>query len=226
MGRELTYYVSRPFLGSPLMLWSLFWINLLGTIYGYMWYGNQLVYTAQEMSPLYLPFVPDSPTASLFFTIFIVCLLMDRKRASSGAIEAPRQIGVVRGFIEAFGLITSFKYGVWAVSMIVSAAYQGDALVWQDWMLIGSHLGMAVEALLYFAFYRFGFVAITLVAAWVLWNDYMDYAVGVYPWLPEALLDDLQAVASYTVALSVSGIVIAVLYRIVRAWLPGEIKSV
>ena len=43
----------------------LFIINLFGTIYGYIWYGSQLKVT----EPIFYLFVPDSPTASLFFTI-------------------------------------------------------------------------------------------------------------------------------------------------------------
>lgn len=143
------------------MLWSLFWINLLGTIYGYEWYGKQLVYTAEEMSPLYLPFVPDSPTASLFFTLFLVYLLVDNYRSLKSRRDRKR--GALRGFVEAFALVTSFKYGIWAVSMIVASAYQGDPLVWQDWMLMGSHLGMAAEALLYFGLYTYSWPSILVV---------------------------------------------------------------
>jgi len=46
----------------------LFLINLLGTIYGYIWYGSQLSRT----EPIFLIFVPDSPTASLFFSIAVL----------------------------------------------------------------------------------------------------------------------------------------------------------
>ena len=48
-------------------LWILFTVNLLGTIYGYYWYKGQL-----EITPVaFLAFVPDSPTASLFFCFAI-----------------------------------------------------------------------------------------------------------------------------------------------------------
>lgn len=51
----------------------LFTINFLGTIYGYYWYRSQLSLTPD----IFLVFVPDSPTASLFFTIVFVffCLI-------------------------------------------------------------------------------------------------------------------------------------------------------
>ncbi|MCZ8520511.1 DUF1405 domain-containing protein [Paenibacillus caseinilyticus] len=194
------------------MLWSLFWINLLGTVYGYQWYWKQLLYTTHEMNLGYLlPFVPDSPTASLFFTIFIWFLIRDRRRGGE-APSAP--VGAWRGIVEVFALVTSFKYGIWAVAMIWAAAYQGDAPVWQDWMLTFSHLGMAAEALLYAALYRYRWISIVPVAAWVLLNEAVDYGMGVYPWLPEVLEDDLVSVALFTLGMSVISIGIAVAVRL------------
>ncbi|TDF99827.1 DUF1405 domain-containing protein [Paenibacillus piri] len=195
------------------MLWSLFWVNLLGTIYGYVWYWNQLIYTAENLSPAYLPFVPDSPTASLFFTAVIGYLLADSYR---GLAKQPKP-GWVRGIIEAFAVITSFKYGIWAVSMIWAGAYQGDAVGWQGWMLTVSHLGMAAEALLYLQLYTYRIAPIFIVAAWAFWNDYMDYGVGVYPWLPESLEDDLPAVAAFTVELSFISIIVAFVLMKIRS---------
>jgi uncharacterized membrane protein YpjA len=187
-------------------------VNLLGTIYGYVWYWKQLTVTAQTMSSAYLPFVPDSPTASLFFTGVLAYLLVDSYRSR----KSNQQNGWFRGFIEAFAVITSFKYGIWAVTMIWAGAYQGDFIDWQDWMLTISHLGMAVEALLYLRLYTYRSSAIIIVAIWTLFNDIMDYGVGVFPWLPESLLDDLFMVAAFTVELSFVSIVVAIILMKVR----------
>ena len=46
-------------------MWILLAVNILGTIYGYIWYMWQLEIT----DPMFIIFVPDSPTASLFFSI-------------------------------------------------------------------------------------------------------------------------------------------------------------
>jgi uncharacterized membrane protein YpjA len=187
------------------MLWSLFWINLLGTIYGYIWYGNQLQVTYLDQPLWYLPFVPDSPTASLFFTMSVLYLLVEGKFGwTNGPVS-----NHIRGFIEAFALITSFKYGIWAVSMILAAAQLGNQTNWQDWMLSISHLGMASEALLFARIYRFRFIHIVLVGLWSFANDYMDYARLTYPWLPEVLVHRLGAVRNYTVVLSIVSIVVA-----------------
>jgi uncharacterized membrane protein YpjA len=196
----LSLFWSKAFLTQRWVLWSLFWANLLGTIYGYMWYGNQIVYTVTELKPWLVIFVPDSPTASLFFTIALGYLLADayttKKKQHSGLFLA------VRGIIEALAVITLFKYGVWAVVMIFAAGLQGDVLSWKDWMLVVSHSAMAVEGLLFLRLFHIRLWHIAVVAAWTLTNDTMDYSLGIYPWLPRELLDDLTAVEWFSIALS------------------------
>jgi len=54
------------------MLYFLLVCNLLGTIYGYIWYGSQISITQWQ----FIPFVPDSPTASLFLCIAIAGLII------------------------------------------------------------------------------------------------------------------------------------------------------
>ena len=90
-------------MGQRRFLLLLFVINLLGTLYGYYWYRYQL---AQTPLP-YLPFVPDSPTASLFFTIVLWLYLRRRNNP----------------YIEAFAAVTLFKYGIWAVAAIFAGAW-------------------------------------------------------------------------------------------------------
>ena len=41
----ISFFWSKAFLMDRKMLWLLFVVNLLGTVYGYMWYDNQLIYT-------------------------------------------------------------------------------------------------------------------------------------------------------------------------------------
>src|ERR1700730_10886130 len=74
---QLAFFWSKAFLTSRRMLWIAFWVNLLGTIYGYEWYWQQMLETG-AVKPLWLViFVPDSPTASFFFTLALVYLLID-----------------------------------------------------------------------------------------------------------------------------------------------------
>jgi uncharacterized membrane protein YpjA len=204
-GISVSFLWSKAFLTSKLILWTLFAVNLAGTLYGFEWYWTQMAYTLIEKPIWYVWFVPDSPTASLFFTLSLLYLIRDRI-----ALPSLGKGGTaLRGFIEAFGLITSIKYGIWAVAMIFAGAAQGDSLVWQDWMLTVSHLSMAAEALLFARFYTYRWGAVLLVGIWTLWNDFMDYHSGIFPWLSDVLTDDLGWIEKFTVSLSVTGILIA-----------------
>lgn len=194
---RLSYLWSRAFLSTRLVLWLLFICNFLGTVYGYVWYDSQLEYTWHHHPYWQIIFVPDSPTASLFFTFTLLFLLF------------PNQLGKfikLRMLIEGLAVVTSVKYGVWAVSMIFAGAFQGGELVWQDWMLVASHLAMAVEALLYVRLYKFGTTMLITAGAWTLLNDTVDYSFGVYPWLPEKLWDDVNEVMIFTFALTLVSI--------------------
>ncbi|MDT3426793.1 putative membrane protein YpjA [Paenibacillus forsythiae] len=174
------------------IIWLLLAVNIPGTIYGYIWYGNQLAYTAAHYPSWLLPFVPDSPTASLFFTLALILLLYPPKTMAGMA---------ARALIEALAVVTSVKYGIWAVAIILAGGYQGGTIGWQDWMLISSHAGMAVEALLYARFFICRRM-LPLALLWTLLNDTVDYSWGVYPWLPKALADDVPQVQTFTFLLT------------------------
>lgn len=169
-------------LGKRGTLVILFIINFLGTIYGYIWYKNQLLTT-----PAWLwPFVPDSPTASLFFVFVLLAFLMQRK--------CP--------LLEAFAAVTLFKYGIWASVMIIWTGLLGGQLVWEHYMLLVSHLGMAIQALLYSHYFSFKSVHLLIVALWTLTNDALDYGLGIFPWLDSLLYPYLTVICLFTISLS------------------------
>ncbi|MGO4271650.1 DUF1405 domain-containing protein [Paenibacillus sp. TAF58] len=211
-GVSVSYFWSKDFLLSKKMLWAFFISNLLGTVYGYEWYWAQMVDTIANYPVWYVFFVPDSPTASLFFTLSIGFLLLDRSMDQ----QPSKLYRAIRGFIEAFALITSFKYGIWAVAMIWTGAWQGVPVGWDGWMLTVSHLAMAVEALLFVRWYKYKLTAITIVAIWTFWNDFMDYERGIFPRLPRELEDNLLTIEWFTVGLSVTGILIAIVCLLIR----------
>ncbi|GIO49522.1 DUF1405 domain-containing protein [Paenibacillus azoreducens] len=197
---SISFFWSRAFLTNRFVLWLLFWCNLVGTIYGYMWYGAQMKYTLTHHPIWQVIFVPDSPTASLFFTIGVFFLLY------------PPKSPFVKGFsflMESLAVVTSVKYGIWAVSIIFAGAVYGDHLVWQDWMLVGSHLIMVVEALLFVRFFRFGAMMLIPAAVWTFLNDIVDYTYGVFPWLPPQLNDHLLGVQYFTLSLTLFSVLIS-----------------
>ena len=200
----LKLFTSKAFLLHRSFLWLLFIVNLLGTIYGYYWYKNQLVWTVETKEAWMLPFVPDSPTSSLFFTIAILYLLFPPK--SSHAF-----ISWSRSIIEALAVVCSIKYGVWATAIIVWGAAAGDQLNWQSYMLMTSHIAMAVEVLLYVRFFTVNKLSFILAFAWLLLNDWMDYTYGIYPWLPYTLHESIEQVKWFTFALSICSFLLAYL---------------
>ncbi|MCD8510716.1 MAG: DUF1405 domain-containing protein [Bacillus sp. (in: Bacteria)] len=171
------------YLSDRYFLLFLLMVNIFGTIYGFIWYKAQLAITPTH----FLIFVPDSPTASLFFCIVLVGFLFKKNLP----------------LMEALAAVTLLKYGVWAVVMIVAAAAAGDTLTWQQYMLIGSHLGMAVQGLLYVPFYRIKAWHLAVVAVWTLHNDVIDYIYGMYPWVSSSIRMYIQEIAYFTFWLSI-----------------------
>ena len=165
-----------------------------------MWYGNQLAYTLERYPAWLLVFVPDSPTASLFFSLAVLCLLY------------PPVSAIGKGYrviVESLAVVTSVKYGIWATAIIFAGQAQGDVLVWQDWMLVASHTAMAVEALLYVRFFKFKGLALMIAGVWTLLNDTLDYSYGIFPWLPSVLMDDVAWVCFFTILLTLASIAAA-----------------
>ncbi|MFC4302860.1 DUF1405 domain-containing protein [Cohnella boryungensis] len=203
----MKWLLSRSVLLHPATLWLMMIIYVPGTIYGYYWYKGQLEATWAEHPHWQIPFVPDSPTASLFFALAVLWVWLAPK-------PSPRKwINGIRGVIEALGVVTSVKYGIWATAVIFAGQAQGDTLYWDHWMLIVGHTAMAVMALLYARFFTYGGIALLAAAAWTFLNDTVDYTYGVYPYLPGPLNDDVPAVALFTVILTALSVLAAGIAR-------------
>ncbi|UOE92323.1 DUF1405 domain-containing protein [Alkalihalobacillus sp. LMS39] len=168
------------------VLSSLLIINFFGTIYGYYWYKGQLAITP----PQFLIFVPDSPTASLFFLFVLLAFLKGKNW----------------GLLEAFAAVTLIKYGLWAVAMNIGAGIMGSTLSWQNYMLILSHLGMAIQAVLYGPFYRIKSWHLIVVSVWVIHNEMIDYLYGMYPWVASSLVPYIHHIGYFTFWLSIFSI--------------------
>lgn len=150
-----------PLLGNRNVLVLLLIINIAGTIYGYYWYGWQL----KETPAKFLLFVPDSPTASLFFVFVIVAFLLRKNWP----------------LLEALAIVTLFKYGIWAVVMNILVYFVQGELDFVGYMLIVSHFAMAVQGVLYAPFYRIKPWHLIVTAIWTLHNDVIDYVFFMLP---------------------------------------------
>ncbi len=190
MKQMITYLLTnRSF------LIMLFFINLFGTIYGYIWYEPQLSVT----EPIFLLFVPDSPTASLFFTIFLGFYIFGR--------NIP--------YIEALAIITLLKYGVWAVVMNGLTLLEYGSLPWTGFMLVFSHGAMAVQGVLYAPFYKIEMRHIVVAAIWTLHNDVIDYVFGQMPVYP-AIVEYMDEIGYFTFWLSIGCVLFAYVLTVRR----------
>jgi uncharacterized membrane protein YpjA len=150
-----------PLLAYRSFLALLLVVNIAGTAYGYYWYGWQL----KDTPAIFLIFVPDSPTASLFFVFVLIAFLLRKNWP----------------LMEALAIITLFKYGIWAVVMNFLVFIVQGELDWIGWMLIMSHFAMAVQGVLYTPFYRFKWWHLIVTAIWTLHNDVIDYVFFMLP---------------------------------------------
>jgi uncharacterized membrane protein YpjA len=169
-------------------LWMLLIINLLGTIYGYIWYIPQLRNTPEH----FMIFVPDSPTASLFFCFVLIAFLMNRNWP----------------LFEVLAIITLFKYGVWAVVMNLLTLWVSGELPWEGYMLMVSHGAMAIQGILYSTFYRVKLWHLAAGALWTLHNDIIDYVYMQFPVYSKLFLY-IQNIGYFTFWLSIFSIALA-----------------
>ncbi|WP_332693480.1 DUF1405 domain-containing protein [Halalkalibacter lacteus] len=177
--------------GHKWMIIFLLLVNIPGTIYGYIWYRDQLAITPIQ----FLIFVPDSPTASLFFVFVLLAFLMRRNWP----------------LIEALAAITLIKYGIWAVVMNVAAGWAGDTLNWKNYMLVFSHAGMALQAVLYAPYFRIKRWHLLIAAVWTIHNDIIDYVFMMHPWVSGRLMSDIDMIGYFTFWLSVFSIAVVYL---------------
>ncbi|HCG2262855.1 TPA: DUF1405 domain-containing protein [Staphylococcus aureus] len=136
--------------------------NILGMIYGYIWYGEQLSHTPWQFKI----FVPDSPTAILFLVISISLILIQKQNS----------------IIDALAFVTLFKYGIWAVIInILFIIEQGDITV-NGLVLMFSHSIMAVQAIYFYPRFKRSMIGISVAMTWVFLNDYIDYFHLQFPY--------------------------------------------
>ena len=160
----------RRFLLRRDVLLLLVGFNAVGTVWGLVWYREQLAQTPWYFWPL----TPDCPLTSLFFLLFLWWV-------RQGDAWQPGAKSVI-AWVAVLG---SLKYGVWTVVVlgqyILSPGSQPDG---QDWMLVASHLGLLAEGLVYRRQLPAFPLMYGLAMTWFLTNDYADWLLGVHPRLP------------------------------------------
>jgi len=152
--------------------WVVVAINLLGTAFGFWYYGfdplmlsGSLITGQLAMEPTVMwPFVPDSPVATLFIAAAI----------------ASWKLGRQREWLTALAFFGCLKLGFWTPYVLV--VFKSDFSYLHPAMynfLFWSHLAMVVQGFVLYriADFRVGGVAVALL--WYGFNDVVDYFVPI-----------------------------------------------
>lgn len=137
-------------------------VNLLGTVFGFYYYSEQLIST----DPLLWIFVPASPIATLLFAASIYLNADDRGLP----------------ILDALAFISNLKYGLWTVfvlSYYSEIFFSADSIGLYVFMLV-SHFGMALQAFMVFEWRNIGLKALSGAFLWYLFNDFIDYNFGTH----------------------------------------------
>lgn len=160
---KITYSKFMKLCRKTEIIEILFIINLLGSIYGFYWYKDQLLKTPK----IFWIFVPDSPMATFLFSISLYFFIIEKPKA-------------LFNFIACNWII---KYGLWAVIINIHYMFLQKQLLFTNLHLTLSHIGMAIEGMifLHFTFIKKKYVIFTFLLMTL--SDFVDYAFKLHPWL-------------------------------------------
>jgi uncharacterized membrane protein YpjA len=138
-------------------VWAVVAVNLAGTAFGFWFYRHQFA----ETPPVMLPFVPDSPGATLLIALALALWALGR----------PSEYVAVLAF---FG---NLILGLWTPFVLVvfsDASVAQSGLAMHTFMIV-SHLGMVLQALVLHRIAAFRLRAIAVATAWYTLNLTVDY---------------------------------------------------
>jgi len=171
--------IDNPF-RSDFLIYILI-INIVGSAWGYLWYEDQLKATPIK----YWLFVPDCPFATTLMSIVLILFLFGKRNST----------------FELITYIALIKYGFWTVFVLSLDGLTGGQFTGETWMLFFSHLGMVIQGFFFIRFLKIKVKDTFIVIPWMLFNDFMDYGVGVYLYLPNP--NHLPIIIVFTVSLTV-----------------------
>ena len=187
MGKNIWQRIYDLLWLNPFQLWFiriLIVINVLGSVYGYYWYRYQLLST----SKIFWPFIPDSPLATTLTALALILFLYNKRNS----------------FFEWIAYTSVIKYGIWAVIIISHYGLTGGHIQPEIWMLWFSHLGMAAQGLVFLRHVRVSRREVAAGTAWMLFNDLLDYGLGIYPYLYASYQWPVAIVAAFGLTLGIN----------------------
>ncbi|SFR60662.1 Uncharacterized membrane protein YpjA [Halogeometricum rufum] len=151
------------------LVWVVVAINLLGTAFGFWYYGfhpiplsDPLITWQFAAEPVVMwPFVPDSPIATLFIA------------AAFGLWK----LGRTNEYVNALAFFGCWKLGLWTPFVLAtfSEAFLEINPLPMYLFLFFSHLAMVVEAFVIHRISDFPVRAVAVAVVWYGFNDVVDY---------------------------------------------------
>lgn len=161
--------------------------SLAGTAFGFYYYYDQLV-----ASPLWRwPFIPDSPIATAIYALALALASIKRRSNKVDSV--------------AFILMT--KIGIWTTVVLIvyrDHYFTPDTIVLRGFIL-ATHLliiAMAVLLLPDMKMEKLWFYA--ALASILLALDWIDYALGAHPWMPDTYIAEIGWLTVFLSLASVS----------------------
>ncbi|SFR52577.1 DUF1405 domain-containing protein [Halogeometricum limi] len=155
------------------LVWVVVAINLLGTAFGFWYYGfhplplsDPLITWQFASEPVVMwPFVPDSPVATLFIALAFALWKLDR----------PNE------YVTALAFFGCWKLGLWTPFVLAtfSEAFLAGTPLLMYLFLFFSHLAMVVEAFVLHRISDFPVRAVAVAVVWYGFNDVVDYFVPI-----------------------------------------------
>ncbi|GAB3681506.1 DUF1405 domain-containing protein [Salinarchaeum chitinilyticum] len=141
------------------LAWAVVVVNLLGTAFGFWYYRLQFSETPLPM----LPFVPDSPLATLLFALAV----------------ASWKLGATRQWLIVLAFVGNVVLGLWTPFTLLAfrPEFPTSPPMWQ--FLFWSHLAMVVQAFVLHRIGDFSMRGIAVAALWYGTNLVVDYFVPV-----------------------------------------------
>ena len=165
--------------------------NLIGALYGFIFfYGDQLVEVFKTKAWLLL-FVPDCPLFALLMAISFGLLLVNKKN----------------NFLFFLSSAGAMKYGFWTIFILTAFPkyyFSQNTLLYS--ILLIAHIGLFFEAFLLLRNIEIKTWHFSLVLLFLLFNEIADYSFGTKPPMPKQAVELMLYVtllASITFTLTV-----------------------
>jgi len=159
--------------------------NVLGTIYGWYYYKNQLL-----NSPFYFwIFIVDCPNSTLFFSVALYLTIKGKRN----------------DFLNFFASANLIKYGIWTCFVLLfhrSYFFTVNSTLYSA--IFVTHALLVVQGILFANATRFNkYCYLTLL--WFFVNDYLDYFAGTHPYMPKT---NIEVIKILTFSLSIISFIV------------------